>query len=182
MLKIIVMMLHILALTSCASRPAERQAASQPTPVSTQSTTSAEGDGNQIVGQTIYVPIYSHIYTRDKSRVINLSATLSIRNTDAQNQIRINSVRYYDTNCTLLKEYVNKPLSLAPMASTDFVVAEDDTSGGADANFIVEWGASVKVTEPVVESVMISTASQQGISFISAGRVIKHRAPPTSGK
>lgn len=42
------------------------------------------------------------------------------------------------------------------MASTDFVVAEDDTSDGAGANFIVEWGASVEVTEPVVEAVMIS--------------------------
>jgi uncharacterized protein DUF3124 len=182
MLKIIVATPLILVLTSCASRQAERQAASQPAPVSSQPTISAEEGGNQIVGQTIYVPVYSHIYTRDKSRVINLSATLSVRNTDAQNPIRINSARYYDTNGALLKEYVNAPLRLAPMASTDFVVAEDDTSGGSGANFIVEWGAAVEVTEPVVEAVMISTASQQGISFLSAGRVIKSRAPRTAGK
>lgn len=182
MLKIITLMLSILALTSCSSQQVDRQAISQPTPVGAESKAPAEEDGNQIAGQTIYVPIYSHIYIRDKSRAINLTATLSIRNTDAQNQIRINSVRYYDTNGTLLKEYVNKPLSLAPMASTDFVVAEDDASGGAGANFIVEWGAGVGVTDPVVEAVMISTASQQGISFVSAGRVIRDRAPPTAGK
>ena len=182
MLKIIVAPLLILVLTSCALRQAERQATSQQAPVSAQPTVSAEADGNPIVGQTIYVPVYSHIYTRDKSRVINLSATLSVRNTDAQNPIRINSVRYYDTNGALLKEYVDAPLRLAPMASTDFVVAEDDTSGGAGANFIVEWGSATEVTEPVVEAVMISTASQQGISFVSAGRVIKSRAPRTAGK
>jgi hypothetical protein len=182
MLKITVAPLLILLVTSCASRQAERQVTPQPAHVSAQPTTSAEGDGNQIVGQTIYVPIYSHIYTRDKNRVINLSATLSVRNTDAQNPIRINSARYYDTNGALLKAYVDTPLRLGPMASTDFVVAEDDTSGGAGANFIVEWSAGVEVTDPVVEAVMISTASQQGISFVSIGRVIKERAPRTANK
>jgi len=182
MLKIVVVMLHILVLTSCTPRKAEQQAASQSAPVSAQSTISTEGDGNQVAGQTIYVPIYSHIYMRDKSRVINLAATLSIRNTDAQNPIRINSARYYDTNGALVREYVKEPLRLAPMASTDFVVAEDDTSGGVGANFIVEWSAGIEVTAPVVEAVMINTASQQGISFVSAGRVIKDRAPRTAGK
>lgn len=182
MLKITVAPLLFLVVTSCAPRQAERQVTPQPAPVSAQPTTSAEGDENQVVGQTIYVPIYSHIYTRDKNRVINLSATLSLRNTDAQNPIRINSARYYDTNGALLKVYVDKPIRLAPMASTDFVVAEDDTSGGAGANFIVEWSAGVEVTEPVVEAVMISTASQQGISFVSVGRVIKERAPRTVNK
>ena len=182
MMKIVVAMLHILVLTSCAPRQAERQAATQPAPAGTQSSAPIEEDGNQVVGQTIYVPIYSHIYTRDKGRVINLAATLSIRNTDAGNPIRINSARYYDTNGAPVREYVKEPFRLAPMASTDFVVEEDDTSGGVGANFIVEWSAGIEVTAPVVEAVMINTASQQGISFVSAGRVIKDRAPRTVGK
>lgn len=179
MLKILVIMLSILVLTACASRQAERQAAAPTAPVQAEAKVSTEKAENQIVGQTIYVPIYSHIYARDKSRVINLTATLSIRNTDAKHPIRIRSARYYGTDGVLVREYINEPLRLAPMASTDFVVAEDDTSGGAGANFIVEWSASVEVTEPVVEAVMISTASQQGISFVSAGRVIKNQAPRT---
>lgn len=182
MLKIITVMVSILALTSCSSQQVDRQAIAQPTPVSVEPKVPAEVDRNRIVGQTIYVPIYSHIYIRDKGRVINLTATLSIRNTDGQNPISITSARYYDTNGALVKEYVNEPLRLTPMASTDFVVAEDDTSGGVGANFIVEWGAGVEVTEPVVEAIMISAASQQGISFVSAGRVIKDRAPRTAGK
>ena len=48
------------------------------------------------------------------------------------------------------------------MASTEYVVEENDTAGGAGANFIVEWSASAEVTSPVVEAVMIGTVSQQG--------------------
>ena len=182
MLKIALVTLHLLAFASCAARQAERHGASQPAPATTESNVSTEGDGDQLVGQTIYVPVYSHIYTQDKSRVINLSATLSVRNTDAQNPIRVASVRYYGTNGELVKDYLNEAVRLAPMASTDYVVEADDTSGGAGANFIVEWSAGVEVTEPVVEAIMISTAQQQGISFVSAGRVIKDRTPRTSGR
>ena len=182
MVKILVIMLSILALTACASQQAERQLASPTATVPAEAKAAPEKDENQVVGQTIYVPIYSHIYVRDKSRVINLTATLSIRNTDAKHPIRITSARYYGTDGAQVREYISEPLRLAPMASTDFVVAEDDTSGGAGANFIVEWSASVEVTEPVVEAVMISTASQQGISFVSAGRVIKNLAPRTIGE
>lgn len=182
MLKIFLVTLSLLALASCSSQQAGQQAVSQPTPVAAEQKIPAQDDESQIVGQTIYVPVYSHIYIRDKSRVVNLAATLSIRNTDAQNPIRINSARYYDTNGALVREHVNAPFRLAPMASTDFVVEEDDTSGGVGANFIVEWSAGVEVTAPVIEAVMISTASQQGISFISAGRVIKDRAPRTASK
>lgn len=182
MLKIIVVMLQILVLASCAPRQTGQQAASQPAPATLPPTISPEEGGKQIAGQTIYVPVYSHIYIRDQSRVINLAATLSIRNTDTQNPIRINSARYYDTNGALVREYVKAPLRLSPLASTDFVVAEDDTSGGVGANFIVEWSAGAEVTEPVVEAVMISTASQQGISFVSQGRVIKDRASRTAGQ
>ncbi|MEP7274045.1 MAG: DUF3124 domain-containing protein [Acidobacteriota bacterium] len=175
MLRMLLLLLFVLT-SSCSSK---EKAPAQPVPVTTSPTRSSESTAaarDEIIGQTIYVPVYSHIYMRDKSRMINLTATLSIRNTDAQNAIRISAVRYYDTHGALLREYINEPLTLTAMASTEFVVAEDDTSGGAGANFIVEWGAGSEVTQPVVEAVMISTASQQGISFVSAGRVIKDRA------
>jgi hypothetical protein len=177
MLKLIVLALTVLALTACTARQAEQQATAQPAPMQAQPSVAPEKEENQLVGQTIYVPIYSHIYMRDKSRVINLTATLSIRNTDAQHPIRVTAVRYYGTDGAQVRAYVQEPLRLSPMASTDFVVNEDDTSGGAGANFIVEWSASVAVTEPVVEAVMLSTASQQGISFVSTGRVIKQYGP-----
>ena len=126
-----------------------------------------------VVGQTVYVPIYSHIFHHNsRDRPINLSATVSIGNTDSKSPIIIKSVRYYDTQGQLIKQYLQKPVELNPMATTSFFVEADDVAGGAGANFIVEWGAQKAVTEPVIEAVMISTASGQGISLISEGRVL----------
>jgi hypothetical protein len=39
-------------------------------------------------GQTVYVPIYSHIYSGIKARPFDLAATLSIRNTDPTHSSR----------------------------------------------------------------------------------------------
>ncbi|PSQ77675.1 MAG: hypothetical protein BRD37_04635, partial [Bacteroidetes bacterium QH_8_67_23] len=41
------------------------------------------------------------------------------------------------------------------------------------ANFIVRWEADRPVAPPLVETVMISTASTQGISLTSRARVIE---------
>lgn len=123
------------------------------------------------IGHRIYVPVYSHIYYRE-NRIINLTATLSVRNTDAAGEIFITDVDYYDSSGRLVRRYLAAPLQLGAMASKDFVVDEDDASGGSGANFIVTWRASTPVTAPVVEAVMISTASTQGISFVTEGRVL----------
>ncbi|MBE9092910.1 DUF3124 domain-containing protein [Tychonema sp. LEGE 07203] len=127
-----------------------------------------------VMGQTLYVPIYSHIYHyNNQDRVMNLSATLSIRNTDLTNSIIITSVRYYDTDGQLIGQQIKSPLELKPLASTEFFIAADDTRGGSGANFIVEWVAEKIVYEPVIEAIMISTSSSQGISFISPAKVLK---------
>lgn len=126
------------------------------------------------VGQVIYVPAYSHVYYQD-GREFLLATTLSIRNTSLTVPISLRSVRYYDSKGNLVKEYSQKSLLIGPMATTEFFVEERDASGGSGANFIVEWTAAKDVTEPVVEAVMISASSQQGISLISPGRVIKDR-------
>lgn len=130
------------------------------------------GDGHQVRRQTIYIPVYSHIYIRDRERTFNLAATLSIRNTDLSNSITLMAVDYYDSEGNLVNEYLEEPVQLAALASTAFVVEEGDLRGGVGANFVVSWQADQSVTRPVVEAVMISTRSTQGISFTSPGRVI----------
>lgn len=127
------------------------------------------------MGQTIYVPVYSHIYHHNRQEIFNLAVTLSIRNTDLTNSIIITAVRYYDSNGKLLKRYLQQPIQLDALASTDFFINRNDKSGGLGANFLVEWVSSTRVTEPVVEAVMIGSDFQQGISFISPGRVIKQQ-------
>ncbi len=127
------------------------------------------------MGQTIYVPIYSHIYYENRQKSFDLAATLSIRNTDLTSPMIVTSVRYYDTNGKLIRQYVENPIQLNALASTDFVVDRNDTSGGSGANFIVEWVAKTEISEPIVEAVMIGSALQQGISWISPGKVIKNQ-------
>jgi len=124
-------------------------------------------------GQTIYVPIYSHIYSGVKGRPFDLAATLSIRNTNPQNSITLVSVKYYDSDGKLLEDYLKKPKQLDALVSTRYIITEDDKAGGSGANFIVVWKAKQKVNPPVIEAVMIGTHSGQGISFLSRGRVIR---------
>jgi hypothetical protein len=127
----------------------------------------------RLKGQTIYVPAYSHIYYGDKEQPFYLTVTLSIRNTDPDHPITIISVEYYDTEGKLIKRYTENAVRLGAMASTRYVVKESDKAGGSGANFIVRWQSDAKVTEPIVESIMISTQTQQGVSFTSRGQAIK---------
>ena len=123
-------------------------------------------------GQTIYVPAYSHIYSGDREKPFLLTVTLSIRNIDPRHQIEITKVNYYDTQGNIIKTYLEKPVFLRPIESIRYVIPERDKVGGSGANFIVEWKSNRFVNPPIVESIMIGTQSQQGISFTSRGREI----------
>lgn len=126
-----------------------------------------------VVGQTIYVPSYSYIYHDDRKQTYNLTATLSIRNTDLTQPIVVTSVRYNDSSGKLVRQYLDRPTQLAALASTNFVVDSTDNSGGIGANFIVEWVAQTEVSCPVIEAILVSSSFQQGISWVSPGKVIK---------
>ena len=127
-------------------------------------------------GQVVYVPVYSHIYHQG-GRELPLEATLSIRNTDPDDSIVVNSVRYYDTGGKMIKEYIERPAVLAPLASAEFLVDRRDTAGGAGANFLVEWVAEELVNEPIIEAVMVGTESNKAFSFSRSGRPIGTAQP-----
>ena len=124
-------------------------------------------------GQTVYVPVYSNVFSGPKNLPFQLAATLSIRNTDMDSWLRITSVDYYDTSGKLIRRYQDKPLSLAPLASTYVHIEEKDVTGGFGANFIVKWQADRTMNTPVIECVMIGATSGQGISFVTPGQVIR---------
>jgi len=65
-------------------------------------------------------------------------------------------------------------MEIYPFQTMQFVVEEEGTDGVTGANFIVEWVAEKQVNSPIVEALMISTKTQQGISFLTSGRVIKN--------
>ena len=124
-------------------------------------------------GQSVYVPIYSHIYSGDRERPFLLTAILSIRNTDPNHSITIGVIDYYSSDGKLIKKYIDRPVELKPLASARYIVPESDSSGGSGANFIVRWEADAGVNAAIIEGIMIGTKMQQGISFVSRGQVIK---------
>lgn len=130
-----------------------------------------------VMSQTIYVPIYPHVYFETK-HVLNLAVTLSIRNTDLTHPITITSVRYFDSEGKLVKQYLEKSLQIGALASTNFLVVRSNTSDGMGPNFIIEWIAHQTVSEPIVEAVMIGNSMTdgfltKGVSFVIPGKVIK---------
>ena len=118
---------------------------------------------------TTYVPIYSDIYTQTTNIQINLTATLSLRNTSFKHSLYISEVDYYNSAGELDKNFAEKPIELKPMQSIEYVIEEEDISGGTGANFIIIWAAKSKRVTPLFEAVMISTQNRQGISFTSRG-------------
>jgi hypothetical protein len=127
-------------------------------------------------GQSVYVPVYSHILFGNRAATFDLAATLSIRNTDPVHSISVTAADYHDSGGRLLKKHIEKPVSLKPLASTEVFVPESDTSGGFGASFIVSWKSENPVVPPVIECLMIGARSGQGISIVSPGRVISESA------
>ena len=124
-------------------------------------------------GQMVYIPAYSHIYHGNKETPLLLSVTLSIRNVDPNNPLTVTAVNYHATQGSLVKKYITEPIVLGPLGSKHFIVPQSDNTGGSGANFIVEWHADTSINQPIMESVMIGTQSQLGISFTSRGQAIQ---------
>ena len=175
----------LLLLVGCSGVQDGPESQSQHSPAdTTQVTMSGNADSFDrevtSVGQMVYVPVYSHIYQQDRKKTFNLTATLSIRNTDPYRSMGISEITYFDSNGNLVEQYLDSTLTLSPLSSTSFVVEESDLRGGVGANFIVNWQSDKSVTPPVIEAVMISTSQQQGISFLSEGRVLQEHQPRKS--
>lgn len=124
------------------------------------------------IGQTVYVPIYSHLPYVGSKNILPMRAVLSIRNVSEKYSIIVSRIDYYDTNGKLLKKHLAGPLSLGPLASYDLEIPSLDLSGGTGANFIVRWDSTQKMTEPIIEALMYGSAVHQSFSFLTIGKVI----------
>ncbi|RTL34940.1 MAG: DUF3124 domain-containing protein [Candidatus Melainabacteria bacterium] len=131
--------------------------------------------------EEVYIPIYSHIYVENEDRTVNLAATFSFRNVDPEHSLIIKSVRYYSTDGTLLKEYLKNPVLLNPLATADFIIEREDSSGGSGANFLIDWVSPTKMLEPLAEAVMVATGAPQSMAFTSRGIVIRKSGSSQSG-
>ncbi|PSR18036.1 hypothetical protein C8255_09390 [filamentous cyanobacterium CCP3] len=137
----------------------------------------ADAPATPVQGQTLYVPVYAEIFDADQDRTFQLTATLSLRNTDRDQPIVITTLDYYNSGGDRVVAYLDQPIQLGPLASTEVVIDRNDVAGGVGANFIVQWQSAAAVSDPVVEAVMISSVSQQGMSFVSPARVVDELPP-----
>lgn len=133
----------------------------------------APATAQMTTGQSVYVPCSSATYHGPKSRPLDLTVTLIVRNTDTRRSITVASVDYHRTDGRLVRRYLDKPVVLGPLAAREFLVEQTDVSGGTAASFLVRWRAEATVNEPLVEAVMISSSNSLGISYISRGVAIK---------
>lgn len=127
------------------------------------------------VTRTVYVPVYSSIYwgLDRKHQMIDLAATVSVRNVSSRYPVIVNSVQYFDSAGKKIRDYVSGPSELAPLATVDFVIQQRDIAGGPGANFLIEWAGAPGMNEPVMEAVMIGQSGNAAVSFMSSGRVLK---------
>ncbi len=123
-------------------------------------------------GQAVYVPAYSHIYSGQRALPFLLTVTLSIRNSDSNHEIKITSIDFFRAEGKLGKLELELPATLMPLGSMRAVVPGKDNVGGSGAHFIVKWTSEKLANPPIIESIMIGTQQQQGVSFTSRGRAI----------
>ena len=135
----------------------------------------APAEGPKSAGQLLFVPVYSELAYGDRKHTLNLSVTLSIRNTDRQSSLKLKRVDYFSSSGTLVRAYLSAPQTIAPLAAAEYVITGGDRSGGTAASFLVEWESAARISVPVVEAVMVSAASMHGVSFQSAARVLDER-------
>jgi hypothetical protein len=137
----------------------------------------AETAPGRSTGQTLYLPIYSHIWHGDmtddgqRARIL-VSVSVSIRNTDPVKAIRVLSAQYYDTDGRKLKEYVTSPKIIGPMATYELFVPRSDDSGGSGANFLIVWKSDTPASWPIVEGLHANLPAGRAIVFTSSARAL----------
>lgn len=127
---------------------------------------------NPAMRQTLYVPVYSSIHWGLDQRLVNLGATLSIRNVSRKHPIYLTKVEYYDSAGKKIRDYLKGAGEIGALATAEFVVEQRDVAGGSGANFIVEWTSAANIDTPIVESVMVGQLGAAGLSFTSPAKVL----------
>ncbi len=132
-------------------------------------------------GQSLYLPIYSHLYHGDvnprtgKPSETLVSTHVSIRNTDPNAGIRVVSARYYNTEGKLLREFLPRPQAIPALGTYELYVPRSDSSGGSGANFIIEWLADKPVNPPLVEALHADIREARTLLFVTTARPIQAR-------
>jgi len=135
----------------------------------------AIGGPKLVTGQTVYIPSYANVISGPPIyMVVPLRANLVIHNTDPVQSITITQIDDHDTKGRKVSSYLPAPVTLNPLGAMRVVVREPKKEPeGLGANFIIQWKADKKVTEPIIECLIIGSLGAQGFSFVTQGRIVK---------
>ena len=130
-----------------------------------------------VKGQTVYIPSYSNVISGPPIYMtVPLLANLVIHNTDPSQAITVARIDEYDTEGKKVSSYLTAPVVLNSMGAMRVVVKESKKEAeGLGANFIIQWQAEKKVTEPIIECLIIGSLGAQGFSFATQGRVTQEQ-------
>jgi hypothetical protein len=138
---------------------------------------SGQTPAGRLLGQTLYLPIYSHVWHGEMDKKgqpmkVLVSVSVSVRNTDPARSISIPSALYYDTDGKKLREYVTSPRVIGPMGTYELFVPRSDDTGGSGANFVISWKSDTPVSPPIVEGFHASLVVGRSIAFTTSARPI----------
>lgn len=119
--------------------------------------------------RAVYVPVYSHVY-HGGGRTHLLEVTLSIRSLEVHRTLRVESVDYYDTSGRFIRSFISAPIEIDPLGTAEYLIPQDDITGGSGANFVVTWTPTdVEARAPLVQAVMVGRDGDRSFSFVCTG-------------
>jgi hypothetical protein len=121
-------------------------------------------------GQHLYLPIYAYIQYGDldrsgSARQLQVSALVSIHNTDPAKPIKLLSARYFATDGKFLRDFVASPRVLKPMETMEFLVERREVAGGSGSNFVIQWEAAAPVSPPLAQALHVEVQTNRAIVF-----------------
>ncbi len=135
-------------------------------------------DASLYAGQILYLPVYSHIWHGDRVFRDNsplktpVSVLVSIRNTNQKTPVRLISARYFNGEGRLLKQYVERPLTIKPLGTYELFVERHESEGGSGANFLLQWESVVPANAPVVEALHAEVKGHSTFTFITRAQPV----------
>ncbi|HEY4374743.1 MAG TPA: DUF3124 domain-containing protein [Burkholderiales bacterium] len=137
----------------------------------------ADAQSVPVRGQTLYLPVYSHIWHgevdgKGQPAKVLVSVLVSVRNTDPAAAITLTAAQYFDTEGKRIKEYLAAPRVIPPLGTYELYVPTSDDSGGSGANFILRWKAANGASPPIVEALHANLPAGRAIVFLTSARVV----------
>ena len=121
-----------------------------------------------------YIPAYSHIYVSE-GEAMEMALTLSLRNTDMKNSIKIKKILYFDTDGKLIRQYLKEEQTLAALETKEVFVKRSDIEGGSGANFVVIYEADRLTLDPIFETIMATEVRGKSYVFNSRGKIFSQK-------